>query len=323
MLRWEQGPPGRWCLTASVIAAGRTLLCIVLYRKVNSLEKDRLLFVTSRRAFIEKKKKKCHIHRAFEGKLLVLISPLAYFQFLGKLVREQSCPCECMKATEQRKGSSSSPTPCLETTQPSQKQPQPEPCTQPWLLHGWEQSLFQGKTLRNQAHFITGCPVIHREQHVKVPILHAIHPFPRAPWDLSFPYKEAPEGLFWQSSPAQRFVLSLKPSWEARVMLWTRGRRAQRGRRGLNTTATSRCWARKGRKATSRGNHLHFDYIFHPNLLNLIICPITGHTVQVQASWRRTCIAKMFNSPWVYLKTSKNCHPNLFCTLNKNTGVRK
>lgn len=55
MLRWEQGPPRRWCLTASVIAAGRTLLCIVLYRKVNSLEKDRLLFITSRRAFIKKK----------------------------------------------------------------------------------------------------------------------------------------------------------------------------------------------------------------------------------------------------------------------------
>lgn len=165
--------------------------------------------------------------------------------------------------------------------------------------------------------------MIHRKQHVKVPILHAIHPFPRAPWDLSFPYKEAPEGLFQQSSPAQHFVLSLKPSWEARVMLWTRGRWAQRAKQGLSTTATSRCGARKGKKATERRKHLHFDYIFHPNLLNLIICPITGHTVQVQASWRRTCIVKMFNSLWGYLKASKNCNPNLFCTLNKNIGIRK
>lgn len=108
----------------------------IAWRKIDycSLHLEGLLFL--------KKKKKCHIHRAFEGKLLVLISPLAHFQFWGKLFREQSCPCECMKATEQRKGSSSSPTPCLETTQPSQKQPQPEPCTQPWLLHCWEQSLF-------------------------------------------------------------------------------------------------------------------------------------------------------------------------------------
>lgn len=198
-----------------------------------------------------------------------------------------------MKVTEQRKGSSSSPTPCLETTQPSQKQPQPEPCIQPWLLHWWEQSLLESKTPRNQAHFMTGCPLIHRKKQVKVPILHAIHPFPRAPCDLHFPYKEAPESLFWQFSPAQHFLLRLEPSWEPGVMLWTRGRRAQRARQGLSMTTTSRYWARKGRKATSRKNHLHFDYISHPNPLNLIICPITGNTVQVQASWGRT---KMLSS---------------------------
>lgn len=40
-------------------------------------------------------------------------------------------------------------TPCLETTEPSQKQPQPEPCTQPWLLHWWEQSPQKSSSLYN------------------------------------------------------------------------------------------------------------------------------------------------------------------------------
>lgn len=87
------------------ISEGRTLLCIALYRKVNSLEKERLSFITSLRDFM----KKYHIDRAFEVKLLILDFPLAYFQLLGKLDKEQRCPCECMKVTGQKKRSSAFP----------------------------------------------------------------------------------------------------------------------------------------------------------------------------------------------------------------------
>lgn len=53
--------------------------------------------------------KKYHIDRAFEVKLLILDSLLAYFQLLGKLNKEQRCPCECMKVTGQKKWSSTFP----------------------------------------------------------------------------------------------------------------------------------------------------------------------------------------------------------------------
>lgn len=123
-------------------------------------------------------------------------------------------------------------------------------------------------------------------------------------------YSSLPKSSLGPLIPRQRgtrgFVLAILSqhssfSWawsppESLGDLWTRGRRAQRARQGLRTTATSRCWERKGRKATWRRNHLHFDYIFHPNLLNLIICATTGCTVQVQPSWRRICTAKMLNS---------------------------
>lgn len=56
---------------ASEVSEGRTLVCIALVRKVNSLKKDMLLFITSIRAFTEK----CHIERACEIKLLILVSP--------------------------------------------------------------------------------------------------------------------------------------------------------------------------------------------------------------------------------------------------------
>lgn len=87
------------------VSEGRTLVCIALVRKVNSLKKGMLLFITSIRAFTEK----CHIERAFEIKLLILVSPLTCFQLLGKQDKEQRCPCECIKVTEQKKGTNTFP----------------------------------------------------------------------------------------------------------------------------------------------------------------------------------------------------------------------
>lgn len=90
---------------ASEVSEGRTLLCIVLVREVNSLKKDKLLFITSRRAFT----KKYHIEKAFEIKLLILASPLTYLQLLRKEDKEERCPCEYTKVTEQQKGSNTFP----------------------------------------------------------------------------------------------------------------------------------------------------------------------------------------------------------------------
>lgn len=71
--------------------------------------------------------------------------------------------------------------------------------------------------------------MIHRK--LKVPILHAAHPLPRAACDLQFPSKEAPEGLFGQSSP------STADSPEPKALLGTQRDALDQGQESTKTQA--------------------------------------------------------------------------------------